>query len=64
MNTYTYSYRRDSSNEPIGRVLATSLLEARVNISKIKRLDIDLVDDLFKIKKINDHEQTDKKHTR
>ena len=64
MNTYTYSYRKDSSNEPIGRVLATSLFEARVNISKVKRLDIDLVDDLFKIKKINDHEQTDKKHTR
>jgi len=64
MNTNIYSYRRDSSNEPIGRVLATSLFEARVNISKVKRLDIDLVDDLFKIKKINDHEQTDKKHTR
>ena len=64
MNTYTYSYRKDSSDEPIGRVLATSLFEARVNISKVKRLDIDLIDDLFKIKKINDHEQTDKKHTR
>ena len=64
MNTYTYSYRRDSSNEPIGRVLATSLFEARVNISKVKRLDIDLIDELFKIKKIDDHEQTNKKHTR
>ena len=64
MNTYTYSYRKDSSDEPIGRVLATSLFEARVNISKVKHLDIDLIDDLFKIKKINDHEQTDKKHTR
>ena len=63
MNTYTYSYKRDSSNEPIGRVLATSLFEARGMISKIKRLDIDLVDDLFKITKIDDHEQTDKKHT-
>ena len=64
MNTYTYSYRTDSSNEPIGRVLATSLFEARGMISKIKRLDIDLVDDLFKIKKLNGHEQSDKKHTR
>tara|TARA_B100000963_G_scaffold229693_1_gene200356 strand:- start:32085 stop:32279 length:195 start_codon:yes stop_codon:yes gene_type:complete len=64
MNTYTYSYRADSSNEPIGRVQATSLFEARVNISKVKRLDIDLIDELFKIKKINDHEQTNKKHTR
>ena len=64
MNTYTYSYRTDSSNEPIGRVLATSLFEARVNISKVKRLDIDLIDELFRIKKIDDHEQTDKKHTR
>ncbi len=64
MDTYTYSYRKDSSNEPIGRVLATSLFEARGMISKIKRLDIDLVDDLFKIKKISGHEQTDKKYTR
>jgi len=64
MNTYTYSYRKDSSNEIIGRVLATSLFEARGMIGKIKRLDIDLVDDLFKIKKIDDHEQTDKRHTR
>ena len=64
MNTYTYSYKRDSSNEPIGRVLATSLFEARVLISKVKRLDIDLIDDLFKIKKIDDHEPEDKKHTR
>jgi len=64
MNTYTYSYRADSSNEPIGRVQATSLFEARVNISKIKRLDIDLIDELFRIKKIDDHEQTNKRHTR
>lgn len=64
MDTFTYSYRKDSSNEPIGRVLATSLFEARGMISKIKRLDIDLVDGLFKIKKISDHEQTDKKYTR
>jgi len=40
------------------------LFEARGMIGKIKRLDIDLVDDLFKIKKIDDHEPTDKKHTR
>ena len=64
MDTYTYSYIKDSSNEPIGRVLATSLFEARVKISKIKRLDINLIDGLFKIKKINDHEQPNKKHTR
>ncbi len=64
MDTFTYSYRKDSSNEPIGRVLATSLFEARGMISKIKRLDIDLVDDLFKIKKIDDHEQSNKGYTR
>ena len=44
--------------------LATSLFEARGMISKIKRLDIDLVEALFKIKKINDHEQSNKGHTR
>jgi len=64
MGIYIYSYRNDTSNEPIGRVQATGLFEARSKISVIKRLDIDLVDNLFKIKKIDDHEKPDKKYTR
>lgn len=64
MDTYTYSYRSDSSDEPIGRVQATGLLDARRKVSLVKRLDIDLVDNLYIIKKLSDHEQQNKKHSR
>lgn len=64
MDTYVYLFRNDSSNEPIGRVQATGLLDARRKISLVKRLDIDLVDNLYIIKKLSDHEQQNKKHSR
>ena len=64
MDTYTYSYRSDSSDEPIGRVQATGLFEARRKISYIKRLDVDYVDILFKIKKIDDHGNQNRKDSR
>ncbi len=64
MDTYTYSYRTDSSNEPIGRVQATGLFEARRKIAYIKRLDVDYVDSLFKIKKIDDHGKQNRKDSR
>lgn len=56
MDTYNYSYRSDSKHETIGRVMATSLHEAREQIAQIKHLEIDIIDDLFVIKKENDHE--------
>jgi len=64
MDTYVYLFRNDSSNEPIGRVQATGLLEARRNVGVIKRLDIDLVDTLYIIKKLSDHEKQNKKSSR
>ena len=64
MDTYVYLFRNDSSNEPIGRVQATGLLDARRKVSLVKRLDIDLVDNLFIIKKLSDHEQQNKKDSR
>ena len=63
MDTYVYLFRNDSSNEPIGRVQATGLLDARRKVSLVKRLDIDLVDNLYIIKKLSDHEQQNKKHS-
>jgi hypothetical protein len=50
MYTYSYSYQSDSKQEPIGRVKATSLYEAREKISITKNLSIDLIDNLFVIK--------------
>ena len=64
MDTYVYLFRNDSSYEPIGRVQATGLLDARRKVSLVKRLDIDLVDNLYIIKKLSDHEQQNKKHSR
>ncbi len=64
MDTYVYLFRNDSSNEPIGRVQATGLLDARRKVGLIKRLDIDLVDNLYIIKKLSDHEKQNKKSSR
>jgi hypothetical protein len=49
MNTYTYSYHNDSKHEPIGRVHATSLDEARKQIAVIKQLQEEQCDMLFVI---------------
>lgn len=53
---YVFYYKTDSECEPIGRVMATSLDEAREMISEMKALSEDLIDDLFIIKKLEDHE--------
>lgn len=64
MDTYVYLFRNDSSNEPIGRVQASGMFDARRKVSIIKRLDIDLVDNLYIIKELNDHEKQNKKSSR
>jgi hypothetical protein len=51
METYIYYYKSDSKREPIGRVKATSLHEAREFIMKIKQLSEELVTELFEIKR-------------
>jgi hypothetical protein len=56
MDTYTYSYKADSKQEPIGRVKATSLYEAREQIAQIKRLSVTEISALFVIKTETDHD--------
>jgi hypothetical protein len=53
---YVFYFKNDSKRETIGRVQATSLDEARDLISEMKALSEKLVDDLFVIKKLDDHE--------
>ncbi|CAB4155123.1 hypothetical protein UFOVP1307_46 [uncultured Caudovirales phage] len=52
MKTYVYYYKSDSTNEIIGRVMATSLDEAREFIKQVKQLSIQDVDNLFEIKEL------------
>ena len=52
MKTYVYYYKSDSTNEIIGRVMATSLDEAREFIKQVKQLSIHDVDNLFEIKEL------------
>jgi hypothetical protein len=56
MSTYVYYYKVDSSCEPIGRVMATSLYEALNYIAQAKQLTEESVNNLFVIKKLDDHE--------
>jgi hypothetical protein len=55
-NIYIYYYKSDSDCEPIGRVMATSLDEARELISEKKSLEMKLISELFVIKRLLDHE--------
>lgn len=55
---YIFHYKSDTKCEPIGRVMATSLDEAREMISEMKALSEDLIDELFVIKRLNDHEDS------
>ncbi len=64
MNTYTYSYRNDHNNEPIGRVQATSLEEARQQITVIKQLQPEQCDMLFVIKQEESHATRSKSNIR
>lgn len=56
MSMYVYYYRIDSSQEPIGRVMATSLYEALNYIAQKKQLTEESVNNLFVIKKLDKHE--------
>tara|TARA_R110000787_G_scaffold93062_1_gene195254 strand:+ start:5697 stop:5894 length:198 start_codon:yes stop_codon:yes gene_type:complete len=64
MDIYVYLFRNDSSQEPVGRVQASGMFDARKQVGIIKKLDTDLVDHLFIIKKLSDHEQQNRKNTR
>ena len=53
---YIFHYKTDTKCEPIGRVMATSLDEAREMISERKALPESIIDELFVIKRLDDHE--------
>jgi hypothetical protein len=55
---YIFHYKTDSKCEPIGRVMATSLDEAREMISEMKALSEDIIDELFVIKELKNHENS------
>lgn len=54
--TYVFYAKLDSKREVIGRVMASSLNEARAMVSEWKALSEDLIDDLFVIETLDDHE--------
>jgi len=62
MQVYVYSYKSDASNEPVGRVNATGLFEARRKIALIKQLDVKIVNHLFNIQKLDDHDKSSKRY--
>lgn len=53
---YIYYFKVDTKCEALGRVMATSLDEARELISERKALDANIISELFVIKKLEDHE--------
>lgn len=64
MKEYGYSHKLDSSNEILGRILATSLREAQQKLTIIKQLDIDSVVQLFKITEIANHGEQGRRYKR
>ena len=56
MSTYVFYYKADPTCEPIGRVMATSLFEAREFIMKLKQLPENSITELFEIKQVLTHE--------
>jgi hypothetical protein len=56
MNSYVFFYKKDSTCEPIGRVMAMDLHEAREMITQIKQLPENVIDELFEIKKVSSDE--------
>ena len=56
MRTYVYYSKLDINCEPIGRVMATGLDEARNIIMEIKRLPYQVVIDLFEIKVLHEND--------
>jgi len=64
MKEYGYSHKLDSSNEILGRILATSLREAQQKLTIIKQLDIDSIIQIFKITEIVNHGEQGRRYKR
>ena len=58
MKTYVYYFKIDSTCEPIGRVMAMDLFEAREIIKQRKQLPGEAIDELFEIKQVSDYENS------
>jgi hypothetical protein len=56
MSTYVYYYKADPSCEPIGRVQAMDLYEARELIKQKKQLSSKDIDIIFEIKQVLPYE--------
>jgi hypothetical protein len=56
MNTYVYFFKTDSTCEPIGRVMAMDLREARELIKQRKQLSVEAINELFEIKQVLPYE--------
>lgn len=56
MKTYVYFFRQDTAQEPIGRIKANNLYEARELIKFRKQLSDKKFDKLFEIKEESSHE--------
>ena len=56
MSTYIFYSKADTTCEPIGRVKATSLSEARMHIMELKQLPEDVITELFEIKQVLTYE--------
>ncbi len=52
LNWYIFHYKNDKLQEPIGRVQAVSLIDAKNKLSIIKNLPKNLINMLFLIKSI------------
>jgi hypothetical protein len=57
MEQYAYSYKSDSTNEVIGIIDAKNINDALLFLCEIKRLDVDSVNALFNIKKVENDTQ-------
>jgi hypothetical protein len=53
MYTYIYFYKSDSSKEPIGRVKADTLELALQQITVIKKLNKELIENILVIQKLD-----------
>ena len=53
MHKYSYSYKADSSNEPIGYIVTTNVEDVIHLVAEIKQLTVQQVEELFNIKRID-----------
>lgn len=53
MHKYSYSYKADSSNEPIGYIVTSSVDDVIKLVAEIKQLSVQQVKELFNIIRVD-----------